>query len=167
MASKGIVRASAVISPDGRYRYMLERAWHPARGFVLFVGLNPSTADADREDQTSRVCMNYARQWGYGGLLIGNLFAYRSTDRSVLRRVPDPVGPDNDHWLKRLQSKASLVICAWGESGAFRSRDKVVLEYLRHPHCLVQLKDGQPGHPLYKPANLKPTPLVFQGESKC
>ena len=126
---------------------------------VLIVGLNPSTADAEREDQTSRVCINYARRWGFGGLLIGNLFAYRATDPRALFSVNDPVGPDNDDWLKRLQSRADLVVCAWGDTGAYRARDEEVLGYLRRPHCLTRLKSGRPGHPLYKPSRLRPRPM--------
>lgn len=153
------MKTSAVISPCGKYRYELRRVWDEARPLVLFVCLNPSTADAEVEDNTSRVCINYAKRWGFGGLLVGNLFAYRSTDQSVLYLASDPVGPENDEYLQRLQSEAALVVCAWSNTGAYRDRDKQVLAYLKNPYCLVQLKSGRPGHPLYKPANLQPIPL--------
>lgn len=103
--------------------------------------------------------MNYARRWGFGGLLIGNLFAYRSTDKTVLATIEDPVGPDNDQWLKRLQCQAARVVCAWGDPGSLGARDEAVLQLLREPHCLVTLKSGRPGHPLYKSAALNPQPL--------
>ena len=93
-------------------------------------------------------------------MLIGNLFAWRSTDRAVLRIADDPVGPLNDRWLKRLQAQAELVVCAWGESGDYLERDRAVLRYIRNPHCLSRLRDGRPGHPLYKRADLQPQPLV-------
>lgn len=125
----------------------------------MFLCLNPSTADAEIEDNTSRVCINYARRWGYGGLLIGNLFAYRSTDQSALYKVEDPVGPENDKWLKELQSEAALVVCAWSDTGSYKDRDREVLGFLKDPHCLVKLKSGRPGHPLYKRADLKPIPM--------
>src|ERR1700731_337339 len=111
------MRTSAIIYPCGHYRYELRRVWDETKPFVLFIGLNPSTADEKEEDNTSRICINYAKRWGYGGLLMGNLFAYRSTDQKALRSVPDPVGPDNDVWLGKLQSEADLVICAWTKSG--------------------------------------------------
>ena len=116
----------------------------------MFVCLNPSTADAETEDNTSRVCINYAKRWGYGGLLIGNLFAYCSTDQSALYQVTDPIGPENDAWLKKLPSEAALVVCAWSDTGAYKDRDKTVLGFLQKPHCLKRLKSGRPGQPLYK-----------------
>lgn len=90
---------------------------------------------------------------------MGNLFAYRSTDQKVLRHVPDPIGPENDYWLKKLQCEASLVICAWTNTGKFMGRSQQVLSFLNSPHCLVQGKDGYPGHPLYKRSDLMPVPL--------
>jgi hypothetical protein len=125
----------------------------------MFVCLNPSTADAETDDNTSRVCINYAKNWDYGGMIIGNLFAYRSTDQSALYQVPDPTGPENDTWLKKLISEVELVVCAWSNTGAFKNRDQAVLKFLKNPHCLVKLKSGRPGHPLYKRADLKPMPL--------
>ncbi|MDT7833729.1 DUF1643 domain-containing protein [Aquabacterium sp. OR-4] len=151
--------ASAVLSPCRRYRYALRRCWEPALPAVLFIGLNPSTADAEHDDATSRVCINYARRWGFGTLLLGNLFAWRSRDPAVLSQVPDPVGPDNDRHLKRLQARAALVLCAWGDPGALLGRDEQVLGLLKAPHCLTRLRSGRPGHPLYKRAGLLPVPL--------
>jgi len=125
----------------------------------MFIGLNPSTADADKDDNTSRVCINYAKRWGFGGVLLGNLFAYRSTASAALYNVSDPIGPDNDDWLMRLQTEANLVVCAWTDIGAYKDRDAFVLSFLDNPHCLKKLKSGRPGHPLYKRADLLPIPL--------
>lgn len=154
------VARSAVISPCGRYRYALRRIWDRSRPLVLIVGLNPSTADAHIDDNTSRICINYARRWNFGGLLLGNLFAWRSTDRAGLRMTRDPIGPDNDGWLRRLQERAQLVLCAWGEHGSYLDRDAQVLKFLRDPHCLTRLRNGRPGHPLYKRADLRPLPFA-------
>jgi hypothetical protein len=71
----------------------------------------------------------------------------------------DPVGPENDAHLKRLQSQAKLVVCAWSNTGSYLGRDVAVLPSLKAPHCLVKLKSGRPGHPLYKRADLRPIPL--------
>lgn len=153
------MRSSAILSRCGRYRYALRREWDGARPKVLFIGLNPSTADASRDDNTSRVCIGYARRLGFGGLLLGNLFGWRSTDPAMLRAVPDPVGPRNDARLRVLQDEAALVVCAWSDAGGWRDRDRAVLAWLRAPHCLSRLKSGRPGHPLYKRADLRPMPL--------
>ena len=150
---------SAIISPCGKYRYELRRVWDESLPLVLFVCLNPSTADSQQDDQTFRVCIRYAKSWGYGGLLIANLFAYRDPDSSALQKTADPVGPENDDWLQKLQSEADLVICAWGNNGAYKNRDQEVLSFIKAPHCLVKLKSGRPGHPLFKRKDLKPTPL--------
>lgn len=150
---------AARLSGCRRYRYALRRTWDPSLPAVLFIGLNPSTADATSDDNTARVCMGYARRWGFGTLLLGNLFAWRSTDPAGLRRAPAPVGRRNDLALRVLQRRAGLVVCAWGDPGAFAARDAAVLAFLRAPHCLVRLRSGRPGHPLYKSATLKPVPL--------
>lgn len=152
------MKSSAIISACKKYRYELCRIWDESKPLVLFIGLNPSTADESSEDNTSRVCINYAKKWGYGGLLIGNLFAFRSTDQSAIFSAADPIGPENDMWLRKLQSQAQLVVCAWTASGSYRDRNKEVLSFIKNPHCLVRLKSGHPGHPLYKNANLTPIP---------
>lgn len=153
------MKASAVVSSCLQYRYELRRVWDEEKPLVLFVCLNPSTAVAEIDDPTSRVCMNYARRWGYGGLLLGNLFAYRATDPAVLYQAANPVGPENDAWLLKLQNEADLVVCAWGNGGGYQNRDQTVLAFLKKPHCLVKLANGRPGHPLYKSAQMKPLPL--------
>src|ERR1700691_893264 len=67
------MRMGAVFSPCRRYRYALWREWGvlpgmPDKGYVLFVGLNPSTADETRDDATIRRCIAFAQAWGYSGL---------------------------------------------------------------------------------------------------
>ena len=153
------LRRSAHLSRCGAYRYALSRTWDAALPAVLFVCLNPSTADRLRDDATARVCMNYARRWGFGTLLIGNLFAFRVTDPAALKHAADPIGPGNDRRLRKLQEHAALVVCAWGDGGALLARDAQVLAFLRAPHCLTKLGSGRPGHPLYKSAALRPVPL--------
>lgn len=97
----------AHLSACGAYRYALRRTWDPARPAALFVGLNPSTADAERDDPTTRRCVRFARDWGFGGLLVGNLFAYRATRPRDLRAAAEPVGPENDWWLAALAREAA------------------------------------------------------------
>ena len=152
------MKKTAVFSDCQQYRYELRRVWDDSKPFVLFIGLNPSTAGADAEGNTSRVCIGYAERWGYGGLLLGNLFAFCSTNQSALKTAANPVGPKNDIWLKKLQAEAKMAICAWGATGGYQNRDKVVLGFLQSPHCLTKLKSGYPGHPLYKSVDLQPVP---------
>lgn len=123
---------------------------------VLFVGLNPSTADATHDDPTLRRCVRFARDWGFGGLVLANLFALRSTDPAALRHAADPVGPDNDRHLRRLSRSADLTVAAWGTHGALFDRDLAVLPLLHNPHCLALTRCGRPKHPLYLPATLRP-----------
>ncbi len=150
------MKMSAKLSTCGSYRYELHRSWDTELESVLFIGLNPSTADHTRDDQTSRVCINFAMRWGYGGVTIANLFAFRSTDPARLKTATDPVGPENNRVLRRLCKKSSLVICAWSDMGGYLARDKEVLGMINKPHCLSRLKSGRPGHPLYKSRALLP-----------
>jgi len=147
---------SAVISRCGNYRYMLSRRWDSSLPVVAFVGLNPSTADHRDDDPTTRICVNYAKRWGFGTLLLGNLFSYRSTDPDNLSFIEDPIGPRADRYLYRILREADLVICCWTSRGRMGGRDLSVYKKIDNPHCLAILSDGSPGHPLYKSASLRP-----------
>ncbi|MFZ8963264.1 MAG: DUF1643 domain-containing protein, partial [Schleiferiaceae bacterium] len=87
--------AGAIFSDCGRYRYRLWRIWDPSLPTLLWILYNPSTADAKVEDPTLRRCMDFTRQWGYGGLTVVNRFAYRATNPRQLNSTIDPVGPEN------------------------------------------------------------------------
>jgi hypothetical protein len=127
---------------------------------VLFIGLNPSTADARNDDATTRACIRFAQRWGYGELLLANLFAWCATKPSDLFAAATPVGRANDRALARVSERAALVVCAWGEGGRHLGRDAEVLDRLDAPHCIARLRSGRPGHPLYKSAHLQPIPLL-------
>lgn len=144
---------SATISPCGLFRYDLLRVWRPSGGLVNFIGLNPSTADAQKDDPTIRRCRAFAIRWGYGGFVVTNLFAFRSTDPQAMKRAADPVGPENDAYLSKWSRNAAVVVAAWGNHGAFAGRgDKVRDELLEPPvSCFRMTKQGQPEHPLYQP----------------
>lgn len=148
---------AAVISDCGRYRYTLERRLGDGPA-VLFLMLNPSTADADVDDNTIRRCIGFARRWGYGTLLVGNLYAYRATQPEELDTVDDPIGPENDRHLWELVERADLIVAAWGSKparGRFKHRERAVLHgplFERDVQALRITKDGHPGHPLYVPA---------------
>jgi len=152
------VVCSAVLSPCGLYRYELWRRWSDGP-HVLFVMLNPSTADATNDDPTIRKCIAYAKRWGFGAICVANLFAFRATDPKEMKRASDPVGPDNDATLARLASEAKIIVAAWGKDGSHLSRDKEVIALLNNPTCLHRNNDGSPGHPLYLRGDASPFSL--------
>jgi len=127
---------------------------------VLFIGLNPSTADAAVDDPTIRRCIGFAKAWGFGGLYMANLFAFRSTDPRGLLSASDPVGPENDAILLKLTKMASLVVAAWGNHGAFMDRASHVRALCGELSVLKLNHSGQPAHPLYLKKDVKPTPWV-------
>ncbi|ELZ84414.1 hypothetical protein C453_12746 [Haloferax elongans ATCC BAA-1513] len=151
--------AGAVISEDGQYRYRLSRTWDSGKPTLAFVMLNPSTADATEDDPTIRRCINYARDWGYGSLVVANLFGLRATDPSQLEDHPDPIGPDNDEHLRNVCENAQQVIVAWGAKGSLHGRAEEVASMLDEPvlWALDTTMDGHPNHPLYQPKDAIPT----------
>jgi hypothetical protein len=151
----------ALISADGDYRYRLWRTWDDEKPTVAFIMLNPSTADATTDDPTIRRCIGYAEDWGYGTLVVGNLFALRSTDPGELSDHSDPVGPDNDEHLLAICDEAKQIIAAWGTHGSLRDRGRTVAHLLDADlYALDTTQDGQPTHPLYQPADRDPQPFT-------
>lgn len=149
------VSSSAVLSDCGRYRYELWRRWGEG-AHVLFIMLNPSTADAAKDDATIRKCVAYAKRWGYAAICVGNLFAFRATDPKDMKAAADPIGPDNDATLARLASQAGVIIAAWGAHGSHMGRAQSVLKLLPRIQALHVTKDGAPGHPLYLKGDAMP-----------
>ncbi|MEI9428700.1 DUF1643 domain-containing protein [Mesorhizobium sp. Cs1299R1N3] len=152
----------ATFSPCRVWRYRLARRW--AKGLsAAFILLNPSTADETNDDPTIRRCIAYAKRWGYGGLVLGNIFALRSTDPKGLYSHADPVGPDNDAALGSIAKEADRIVCGWGTHGVFQNRSEAVLRIIREagaePLALKLTAAGHPGHPLYLRQDLLPLPM--------
>lgn len=148
----------AVLSADGVYRYQLLRRWGRGASIVAFVMLNPSTADAHRDDATIRRCIAFAKRWGHDGLVVVNLFAYRATDPTKLDEAADPVGPDNDDHIRQACQGASRVVCAWGAHPKAAKRAPAVVQLLpRGIQCLGLTSSGHPRHPLYMANRTRPT----------
>ena len=145
-----------IFSPFREYRYTLYREWAPGDKVVQFIGLNPSTADEVKNDPTVTRCINYAKQWGYTGMYMTNIFAFRATDPAVMKAHPEPVGEENDHYLSMIARESEIVVAAWGTHGAYRNRGQQVKQLIQDLHCLRITKDGHPSHPLYLPKNLVP-----------
>jgi len=150
-----LVNKNATFSDCRKYRYVLSRTWDSKKKTILFIGLNPSTADEKIDDPTIRRCINYAQNWGYGSLLMVNLFAYRATIPTELKNVKNPIGNDNDLHIIELFKKADLAVAAWGNEGSHLNRDKEVRKKIPNLMCLKINKSGQPAHPLYQKKDLK------------
>jgi hypothetical protein len=125
----------------------------------MFIGLNPSTADEITDDPTLTRCINYAKSWGYGGVCMVNLFAYRATAPSDMKAASDPIGSENNKWIKNLANEAGLVVAAWGNDGSYLGRSRQVRRIIPDLSCLKINKSGEPAHPLYQAAKLKPVPM--------
>lgn len=152
----------AVFDPTRTYRYSLYREWGDPGNKVVFVMLNPSTADETHLDPTVTRCCGYAKRWGYGAIEVANIFAYRSTDPKGLLAVADPVGEENDQYILAAVEDAALVVAAWGVHGALQDRGRIVRELLADRcrlACLGLTKDGHPRHPLYLRADAVPMPF--------
>jgi hypothetical protein len=152
--------AGATFDATRRYRYVLWRRWGSRTSRVLFVMLNPSTADEHVLDPTVRKCVRWAQSWGFGAVDVCNVFAWRSTDPKLLYTLDDPVGPENDHWIQQTAMMAAMVVVAWGKHGALKGRAAAVAQMLeKHkPYCLGVNADGSPEHPLYIANAMKPVP---------
>lgn len=155
----------AVISSCGLYRYRLTRDWDGDKPRLGFIMLNPSTADHREDDPTIRRCMGFARRDGFGGIEVVNLFAFRATKPQVMRAAADPVGPENDDYIRALLGRGHPVIAAWGANGDYRGRDQAVLRLARETnradlrHLGLTAK-GQPMHPLYRPGDQPFDPML-------
>lgn len=157
--------AAAHLSPNETYRYYLSRSWaDDGRRSVLFVMLNPSTADGEKDDATVRKCFGFASRLGYDKLRIVNLFAYRARDpKSLIAFQGDRVGLDNDWWLDTTVKLSQKVVVAWGSHAGHSQlslRAQYVEEFLRQRADLYYLgvtKKGIPKHPLMLPYSTKLT----------
>lgn len=163
MSTLGTSTCGCVISACQKYRYALWRfwEWESAGVAMAFIGLNPSTADHQQDDPTIRRCIGFAKREGYGGIYMLNLFAYRSTDPTVLYRVENPIGPKNYEWIAEIHERAGKTVACWGSRGTWQNQDVYVARLSRvgpdaktkyvgdDLWCLGRTKDGHPRHPLY------------------
>jgi len=153
------VETHAELSSCRKYRYDLWRIWDKHKPYLMIIGLNPSTADETKDDATIKRCKRFAFDWGFGGLCMVNLFAFRATERKDMLKYSDPIGEDNDKYLLKHSKKAGMILAAWGTDGVHLARNhavKILLEKERPMLCLIKTKHGHPGHPLYIKADTKP-----------
>jgi len=148
--------ANAKFSTCNKYRYRLQRPVElEGSGIVVFIMLNPSTADEIVDDPTIRRCLGFARQINAYMIDVVNLFAYKATNPKELNEQHDPVGPENDKYISDSIYGADTIICAWGTKGTLLDRDKQVYDLIVGTRrradisCLGVTKEGHPRHPLY------------------
>ncbi|MBL4656299.1 MAG: DUF1643 domain-containing protein [Bacteroidia bacterium] len=159
--------SGAVISNDKIYRYHLHRTidTEAIKGTLLFIMLNPSTADALEDDRTIRRCKGYALDWGFERLEVVNLFSFRATDPDELpiHFTPRRYGSEHQHYVDMAIQNANLIICGWGGSDFAYDGDEAadrmiqkIFDFQKIPYCLKINNDGSPSHPLYLKKTLKP-----------
>jgi hypothetical protein len=162
------IESAALFSPSNVHRYTLTRDWSAdfltAKTTVLWIMLNPSTASATKDDATIRRCMDYAMAWGFGRMIVCNLFTYRATQPQMMISHKEPNGQDADQHILREAHAADLIVCGWGKHGKCHGgRDEQVLRLLRGAQlkltCLHRNDDGTPTHPLFLPLGAKPIPF--------
>lgn len=156
-----IVTQAAILSEDRKHRYFLGRDTGvlDGDGMVLFVMLNPSTADATADDPTIRRCMGFAADWGYRRMCVVNLYSYRATDPKELLSAENPSGmPHNGDVIKAVAKRANLIVAAWGANQAVNEQDTYIAFLLRDHAlmCLGRTKQGYPRHPLYVRKDVEP-----------
>jgi hypothetical protein len=158
--SDGVSGDAAFGGDNDCYRYCLTRTWDINKKIALFVMMNPSTASPLVDDPTIAKVTRMVKKWdngGYGTLLVGNTFAYRATDQNRLLEVADPIGPDNDKYLKEMAELSSMVVFAYGtpKHKSLRPRGLQVFHMMKEagvaPYILRLSKNGIPYHPLYLP----------------
>jgi hypothetical protein len=161
--NRAVIAASetgADFSSCRRWRYLLWRRWDARRPVANFLMLNPSTADELKLDPSCTRARIYAERWGFGALIVTNLFGWRATDPQEMKAVKDPVGKGNDAAILRAAREAKLVVCAWGNHGAHLDRSSRVLSALREANVRLNYlrlnSSGEPAHPLYLPGSLEP-----------
>jgi hypothetical protein len=152
------IEGDALFSEDGLYRYRLRRWWAPTRGAVIYLGANPSTADAVEPDLTVKKLIGFTWRLERGLFAIVNMAGFVSTDPAGLLTAVDPVGPDNDRVITETLAlyPDALVIACWSGSidlrkgrAELRDRDKAVLALCagRDVHCFGKTASGAPRHP--------------------
>lgn len=143
------IDSGAQISPCEKYRFSLWRVWDESRPMVAFVGLNPSTADARKDDPTIRRCVAFANASGYGALTMLNLWAFRSPYPADLNWTVTNEEGINLDTIIRVGGQCSRLVAAWGTHGDKSDRAVEVLRQFPEWWCLGTTKGGQPRHPLY------------------
>lgn len=150
------MKKDAILSEDRKYRYVLSRIWDESKSMVMIIGLNPSTADETIDDPTIVRCIDFAKNWGYGGIYMLNLFAFRATLPKDMFSTENPIGDENDKFIEKYSKLSDKVICAWGNDGKYKNRSEKVLSKIENKYYLKLNQTNEPAHPLYLRKDLIP-----------
>ena len=159
------MQRGAILSSCKKHRLQLWREWNSNLPKVLFIMLNPSTADHEQDDPTLRRCMDFAKQWGYGGLYIGNLYSFRAADPRTLLKVSKFSHRDNYKHISTMAQQCQLLVCAWGNYPIIKKLGtplNILKQLNQKLHCIALSKTGTPKHPLYLKKSLTPIPFVLE-----
>lgn len=145
--------SGAVFSDCNKYRFRLWRTWDRLRPVITFIMLNPSTADAKKNDPTVARLAWRSIKMGFGRLNVVNIFAFRSTFPWEMRAAADPIGPGNDDHILEMAKGSGMVVAAWGNHGKHLDRSAKVLSLLKKNKIPLYhfglTNTGEPRHPLY------------------
>lgn len=155
------LKTDAIFSKDGKHRLQLSRFWDESLPSVLFIGLNPSIANEEKNDPTITRTTGFAEKWGYGGFYMANLFSLIETSPKRLVKRRKLIHPDNDKTIQRLIREVDLVILAYGNLGLHRNRHQQILKLVDKPYCISITRLGLPTHPLYQKYTNKPIKYTF------
>ena len=156
----------ACFSKNGKYRYLLGRRISDSPRRLLFIMLNPSSADMTEDDPTIKKCSEIAKKSDFGILEVVNLYAFRAPKQTDLWQQKSPKGKDNDKYIRKSLESADRVILAWGSSiGQSKKRKRRAGKVMRmtikatrkRPYHLGLNQNGEPKHPKQRVA-YDPTP---------
>ncbi|MCA9733951.1 DUF1643 domain-containing protein [candidate division KSB1 bacterium] len=152
------IQKGAIISKCKNYQYALWRIWDTQKPLALFLTLNPSPSEENEDSATVLKCVELGNKLGFGGIVLGYIFGYRTDDPNDFINVTDPVGPENDACLERFAAQAHTIIAAWGIRGSYKERHDAIMRKIPDLHCFGITENGQPIHPLgvTDEAELKP-----------
>ncbi len=142
------IQKGTLLSPDNKYQYALWRIWNAEKPLVFFITLNPTLKEENSDSATILKCVELGNKLGFGGVIIGHLFAFRCDDPNEFINTDDPIGPENDACIERFVKQAKTVIAAWGMRGTFMERHDAIMRKISNLHCFGITENGQPVHPL-------------------
>lgn len=153
----------AKFNDDRSHRYMLIREWDLTRDPILWIGLNPSTANEEEDDATIRRVIRFSQDWGYGVAVMMNLFTQVTPYPNELDIFDVGATLQNRADLWHMSQNTHQTVCCWGNFKQAQFEGRVIAERLKYPYCLGQNKNGSPKHPLYIRSDTKPKPFLNYG----
>jgi len=146
------MRRESLLSEDKKYRYSLGRFWEDSLDKVLFIMLNPSYADSNKEDPTINRLITFSKKWGYGGFWVCNLYPFITPSPKELHNYQENKGIRNKEYIKKYILKSKRIVYGWGATG---QEPEWLVNLVKKPYCFGKNKNGTPKHPLYLNSNTK------------